>query len=169
MPATKVNLDTADGSMPTYQATPEGTARGGGVVIQEAFGGTEHIEEVARRFADAGWAAVAPDLFHRQGSPVLAYDDLAAVMPLLGEITAEGIAQDVDAAFGHLELLGFGPPRAAIVGFCMGGSVSFATAVRRPLGAAVTFYGGGIGQGRFGYSAQLEEGGELQTPWLGLY
>ena len=169
MPTAQVALETADGPMPTYQATPEGPARGGVVVIQEAFGVTEHIEDVARRLADAGWAAVAPALFHRQGSPALAYDDFSAVMPLMKELTAEGIATDVDAAFAHLVALGYEAERSAIVGFCMGGSVSFATAVRRPLGAAVTFYGGGIGQGRFGYPTQLEVGAQLQTPWLGLY
>lgn len=51
----------------------------------------------------------------------------------------------------------------------MGGSVTFGTAVRRRLGAAVTFYGGGIAQGRFGLPTQLEAGDQLQTPWLGLY
>jgi carboxymethylenebutenolidase len=139
------------------------------VVIQEAFGVTEHIEDVTRRFADAGWAAVAPSLFHRQGAPALGYEDFSAVMPLMKELTAEAIALDVDAAFAHLETLGYPTQRCAIVGFCMGGSVSFATAVRRKLGAAATFYGGGIGQARFGYPTQLEVGSQLQTPWLGLY
>jgi carboxymethylenebutenolidase len=170
MPTTEVTLDTPDGPMPAYQATPDaGGARGGVVVIQEAFGVTEHIKDVARRFAAAGWAAVAPDLFHRDGSPVVAYDDIPSVMPLLGRLSAEGIAADVDAALAQLATLGFGPERSAIVGFCMGGSVVFGTAVRRSLGAAATFYGGGIAQGRFGLPNQLEVGADLQTPWLGLY
>jgi len=169
MPTSRLTLDTADGPMPAYQATPAGPARGGVVVIQEAFGVNEHIEDVCRRFADAGWAAVAPALFHRKGSPTVPYDDIPAVMPLMGELTAEGIAIDVDAAFAQLATLGYGPQRVAIVGFCMGGSVSFATAVRRAVGAATTFYGGGIAQGRFGYPTQLAVGAELKTPWLGLY
>jgi carboxymethylenebutenolidase len=51
----------------------------------------------------------------------------------------------------------------------MGGSVTFHAAVDYPLGAAVTFYGGGISAGRFGYSPQLERAAGLKTPWLGLY
>jgi carboxymethylenebutenolidase len=169
MPATTVTLETPDGPMPAYQATPQGAARGGVVVIQEAFGVTEHIEEVCRRFAAAGWSAVAPALFHRQGSPALSYDDRERLMPLMGKLSAEGIDLDVDAALAHLASLGFGAQRCAIVGFCMGGTVSFFTAHRLALGAASTFYGGGIAQGRFGYPTQLEVASELKTPWLGLY
>lgn len=103
MPATEASLDTPDGPMPIYQATPEGPARGGVVVIQEAFGVTDHIKDVTRRLADAGWAAVAPALFHRKGSPALTYDDFSLVMPLVSELTGEGIATDVDAVLAHLD------------------------------------------------------------------
>jgi carboxymethylenebutenolidase len=157
MPTSQVILDTPDGEMPTYTATPEGPSRGGVVVIQEAFG------------AAAGWSAVAPALFHRQGSPAAAYDEMAAVRPLMMALTAEGISMDVDAAFGYLASLGFPPPCCAIVGFCMGGSVTFMTAVRLSVGAAATFYGGGIAEGRFGYPPELDVAAELQTPWIGLY
>jgi carboxymethylenebutenolidase len=51
----------------------------------------------------------------------------------------------------------------------MGGSVSFLAAARRPLGAAVTFYGGGVAEGRFGMPALVELAPQLQTPWLGLF
>jgi carboxymethylenebutenolidase len=51
----------------------------------------------------------------------------------------------------------------------MGGTVTFLTAVRRKLGAAVTFYGGGVGQGRFGLPSLVELAPGLSTPWLGLY
>ena len=56
-----------------------------------------------------------------------------------------------------------------IVGFCMGGSVVFLAAARRSLGAGVTFYGGGVSQGRFGMPPLIELAAELKTPWLGLY
>jgi carboxymethylenebutenolidase len=51
----------------------------------------------------------------------------------------------------------------------MGGSVALATAARLQLGAAVTFYGGGISEGRFGLEGGLAYGSQLRTPWLGLY
>jgi carboxymethylenebutenolidase len=51
----------------------------------------------------------------------------------------------------------------------MGGSVTFLAAARRTLGAAVTFYGGGVGEGRFGMPPLVEMAPGLRTPWLGLF
>lgn len=157
--------------MPTPLTTisPEGPPRGGVVVIQEAFGVTEHIVDVCRRFAAAGWIAVAPHLFHRSGDPVIDYTDVSSAMPIMGKLTATEIDSDVDAAFSALAEAGLAPEQTAIVGFCMGGTVSFQTAVRRPLGAAATFYGGGVADGRFGYPAMLEVAEALQTPWHGFF
>jgi carboxymethylenebutenolidase len=164
-----VTLSTTDGPMPAYVATPTGDATGAIVVVQEAYGLTSHIEDVCRRLATAGFTAVAPALFHREGSPALSYGDMESVVPLMKTLTADGIATDIDAAFEFLAGEGFAATRCGIVGFCMGGSVAFYTATRRPLGAAVTFYGGGIAQGHFGFPPQTEVAAQLQTPWLGLY
>ena len=155
--------------MPTFEATPDGQAKGGIVVVQEAFGVTRHIEEVAERLAAAGWHAVAPALFHREGSPAFEYDDLAAVMAAMKGLSATAIGADLDAAFAHLREAGWPARRQGIVGFCMGGTVAFQAAVDHAIGAAVTFYGGGISEARLGYPAQLERAADLKTPWLGLY
>lgn len=148
---------------------PEGPIRGGVVVVQEAFGVTNHIAEVCGRFSSAGWIATAPHLFHRSGDPVVDYDDLPTAMKLIGELKAEEVDQDIDAAFEELGGYGFGPSQSAIVGFCMGGTVAFQTAVRRPVGAAATFYGGGIAEGRFGYPPLLDGARNLRTPWHGFF
>jgi len=165
----QITIETPDGPMPAFEASPDGPAAGGIVVVQEAFGVTTHIEDIARRLAEAGWYAVAPALFHRQGSPVLAYDDFEAVMPVMQQLTAEGITADVNAAFDHLEQAGFAPDRMGIVGFCMGGSVTFYAATLRGVGAAVTFYGGGVVEGRFGLPSLVDQAPGLRAPWLGLY
>jgi carboxymethylenebutenolidase len=154
---------------PLTSITPEGPVRGGVVVIQEAFGVTGHIVDVCRRFADAGYHAVAPHLFHRSGDPVLEYDDMTSAMSLIGELTAAHIDEDVDGAVAALSAASIDPRNTAIVGFCMGGTVAFHTAVRLELGAAVSFYGGGVAKGRFGYPSQLDVAGQLRTPWLGLF
>jgi carboxymethylenebutenolidase len=164
-----ITIATTDGPMPAYEASPGVNAKGGVVVVQEAFGVTEHIEDIARRLADAGYYAVAPAFFHRQGAPALAYDDFASVMPLMKELNAEGITVDLTAAFAHVEAAGFPAARTGIVGFCMGGSVTFYAATLRALGAAVTFYGGGVSEGRFGLPSLLDQTPNLQTPWLGLF
>jgi carboxymethylenebutenolidase len=166
---TQITIETVDGTMPSYEARPNEEARGGILVIQEGFGVTSCVEDVARRLSEVGWYALAPAFFHRQGSPVLAYDDLDSAKPIMGHLTGEGLAVDVSAAFDHLGWSGFAPTQIGVVGFCMGGSVTFYAATTRAVGAAVTFYGGGILQGRFGLPSLVDLAPALQTPWLGLY
>lgn len=148
---------------------PAGEPRGGIVVVQEAFGVNDHIEDVTGRFAAAGYLAVAPHLFHRTGDPKLGYDDFSLVRPHFAGITAEGVLEDVDAALDHLRAAGIPTGRVGIVGFCMGGTIALVTATRREVGAAVTFYGGGVAEGRFGFPPLIEEAPRLRAPWLGLY
>jgi carboxymethylenebutenolidase len=168
MPQT-VTVTTPDGEMALYDAEPEGPPKGGLIVVQEAFGVNDHIEDVTRRFAAAGYRAVSPHLFHRSGDPRLGYDDLPQVMPHMQALSEEGIGDDLDASLAFLSGAGFEGRRVGVVGFCMGGTVSFFAAARYPLGAAVSFYGGGIAQGRFGFPSQVDTAPKLQTPWLGLY
>jgi carboxymethylenebutenolidase len=148
---------------------PAGEPKGGIVVVQEAFGVNDHIEDVAGRFAAEGWLAVAPHLFHRTGDPKLGYGDMPAVRPHLQALTAEGVLADVDAALEVLADRGIPAGRTGVVGFCMGGTVALVTAVHRPVGAAVSFYGGGVTEGRFGFGPLVDEATRLQAPWLGLY
>jgi len=148
---------------------PDSTPKGGVVVVQEAFGVNDHIVDVAGRFAAAGYLAVVPHVFHRSGDPVLPYDDLSQIMPHSLALTAEGILADVDAALGHLAAAGIGAAQSGVVGFCMGGTVALAVATRRDVGAAVTFYGGGLSTGRFGFDPLIEEAPRLRAPWLGLF
>jgi carboxymethylenebutenolidase len=166
----RVTIDTPDGAMPAAVAEPAGEPRGAVVVIQEAFGLTDHIEDVAQRLADVGWLAVAPALFHRSGSPVFEYgSDFKDLLPVFSALNAEGIAADLEATIGYLSGRGVPSERIGIVGFCMGGTVALHAATRYPLGAAVTFYGGGVAEGRFGLAPLAEQATALQAPWLGLY
>ena len=169
MVTSELNIETPDGLMPAYRATPDGDVRGAVVVIQEAFGVTSHIEEVTRRLAAAGWLSIAPALFHRQGSPVLDYTDFEKVMPIMGQLTAAGITEDLDATFDYLQGEGFPDARCGIVGFCMGGSVTLVAGTLRPLGAAVTYYGGGVAEGRFGFPPLCDLAPTLTSPWLGQF
>jgi carboxymethylenebutenolidase len=155
--------------VPLYVATPPEPPAGGVIVVQEAFGVTSHIRDVAQRFAAAGYLAVAPHLFHRSGDPQIAYDDIASVRPHMDAITPEGLLADLDAALQQLADSGLASRRCAAVGFCMGGTVALVAGVERPLGAAVSFYGGGVRAGRFGFPPLLELAPRLQSPWLGLY
>jgi carboxymethylenebutenolidase len=148
---------------------PSVSARGGVIVIQEAFGVNDHIEDVCARLADVGYRVVAPHLFHRTGDAVLAYDDFASALPHVAALTPDGILDDVRAAVQYLERAGTPQTRQGIVGFCLGGSVVVAFCARAKLGAAVSFYGGGVHEARFGFEPLADAAPGLKTPWLGLF
>jgi carboxymethylenebutenolidase len=165
------SIDTADGPMRVYEAVPDTPPTAAVVVIQEAFGVNPHIEDVTRRFADAGYHAVAPDMFHRTGGGIVDYGDFGAVIPhFVGIGDDNAILADVDVTLDYLRGLGFADRRIGIVGFCFGGRVTFLTAVNRSLGAAVGFYGGGIVTARFPqFPALVGDVTRIDTPWLGLF
>jgi carboxymethylenebutenolidase len=165
-----IELDTTDGPMSLYEARPGGDARGAVIVVQEAFGVNSYIEDVTRRFADTGYHAVAPHFFHRAGGGTAPYTDFSKVIPLYEHLDDDGLLLDVDAALAHLHASGWEDPSVGTVGFCFGGRVTFLVALRRPLGAAVGFYGGGIVTQRFPqFPPLVDEVSKLQTPWLGLF
>jgi carboxymethylenebutenolidase len=155
--------------MPAYRAAPEATVRGGIVVIQEAFGVTRHIEQIVERLAEAGHMALAPALFHRENSPVFGYDDYDSARHAMSSLTPEGMDMDISAVLAVLRAEGLPARRCAVIGFCMGGSVTLAAAANHQLGAAVSYYGGGVLEGRFGLPPLVELAPGLRTPWLGLY
>jgi carboxymethylenebutenolidase len=163
-------LDTSDGDMPLFEVEPDGTARGAVVVIQEAFGVNDHIQDVAGRFAYAGYHAVAPHLFHRTGSPAYGYEDFTVVIPHVLELTDEGLLSDMRAALDHLRKAGWADRQIGVVGFCLGGRVTFLVAGHEALGAAVGFYGGGVVTGRTeSMPSLLDLVPGMRTPWLGLF
>jgi carboxymethylenebutenolidase len=163
----QIEIPTPDGPMPAFSAEAEGDQRGAVIVIQEAFGLTDHIGDVVETYAGHGFRAVAPALFHRAGSPVCSYDDFEAIRPAMASLTAETIATDLDATIAQLGDEGFGPASIGMVGYCMGGSVTLYAATRPGIGAAVTYYGGGLSTGRFGFPPLLEIAPEIRCPWIG--
>jgi carboxymethylenebutenolidase len=165
-----VELATTDGPMGAFEARPTEPAGRAVIVVQEAFGVNPYIERVTERFAGAGFDAVAPSLFHRAGGGTAPYDDFNQVFPLYEGLTDDGILVDLDATVAHLAALGHDPAAIGVVGFCFGGRVTFLAAVRRRVGAAVGFYGGGIVTARFPqFPPIVDESESLQTPWLGLF
>lgn len=156
------------GGFPIYASGTTDASRAV-IVIQEAFGVNDHIRDVTDRFANEGYMAVAPQLFHRDGSPQVPYDDFASAMPLMANLNREGITNDLNATTDFLATRGFGAPNIAIVGYCMGGTVAFFAATLGTVGAAASFYGGGLETGRFGFPPLIELATELKCPWIGLY
>jgi carboxymethylenebutenolidase len=164
--------------MITRHLTPNGTpletagdpsAAHAVIVLQEAFGVNDHIRDVTERFAAAGYYAVAPELFHRTGSQEVAYDNFPEAMAAMAELNKDGLTQDLRETSTFLQQAGFSAASTGIVGYCMGGSVSFYAATLGIVGAAASFYGGGVATGRFGLPSLLELAPELTSAWIGLY
>jgi carboxymethylenebutenolidase len=165
-----ITVETRDGSMPVYVARPAQKAARGVLVLQEAFGVNEHIQDVARRFSAAGYLAAAPHVFHRSGGGVVPYGDFAAIQPHVAALSDAGVLADVDATAAFMEAEGLATDAVGVVGFCIGGRLSFLVSAKRSLGAGVTFYGGGIVKGRTPAMPPLMDAiGGMRTPWLGLF
>jgi carboxymethylenebutenolidase len=114
------------------------------VVIHEAFGLVEHIRDIARRFANIGYNALAPDLYARKGGPSDP-NNMATVMPVMfGKSDAEAV-QDLEAAADHLNGLPGAAGKIGVIGFCSGGrqTLLFACSSNKP-DAAVDCWGGFI-------------------------
>ena len=120
--AETIEIPSAAGAFPALSASPGGRPSGAVVVVQEAFGLTEHIGDIVDRFAAAGYRAVAPALYHRQGAPVIDYAALQdaekaeELIALLGSLTAPDIDADLDATLALLMDEGFAEPSIGMVG-----------------------------------------------------
>ena len=147
-----LTLDTAEGAMRLYRVRPRAydgsTPPAAVIVLQEAFGVNEHIQDVAKRVAAQGYLAVAPDLFHRSGVETVEYSDRDTAMSLIGDLGDKPIVTDVAAVVAYLSADENIPAdRTAVVGFCFGGRAAFTAATALPVAATVVFYGPGIANG----------------------
>ena len=139
------------------------------IVLQEAFGVNDHIRSLVEMFAREGYYAVAPELFHRTGSPEVPYDDFPSAMTSLSTLSYEGLYEDLVATSEFLREAGYPCASIGVVGYCMGGSVAFFAATLGIVGAAASYYGGGVATGRFGLESLLDLAPSLQCPWTGFY
>jgi carboxymethylenebutenolidase len=114
------------------------------LVLQEICGVNSHLRDVARRVADIGYLAVAPDLFHRTAKRFEgAHDDLAPSVVHARQMTPDGLVDDLRAV--HAWIVGdvqADEQRIAAWGFCMGGRVALRANIVLPLRGAASFYGG---------------------------
>lgn len=156
----KVTLKVNDGSsMDAFIARPDDSSTHPGIIVlQEAFGVNSHIRNMAERFAEQGYIAIAPELYHRtapgfEGS----YTDFPSLRPHMQAVTPKGAEADVRAAFNWLR----GQKTVQVdnicsVGYCMGGRISFLANSILPLRAAASYYGGGIAPSLLDRAAKLQ-------------
>ena len=140
-------LTAADGfTFGAYEALPASEAKGGIVVIQEIFGVNSHIRDVADRYAQAGYAAIAPQIFDRVERDVqLGYTDAAdfdkGLRFAFKEMKMAETLQDLQAAIDFVAAHG----KVGVVGYCFGGLLTWLAACElNGVAAASAYYGGGI-------------------------
>jgi len=124
-----------------YLALPEGEGPFPGVVvIHEAFGLNENIKDIARRFADQGYAALAVDLFSGSNRVICMFRLMSGL--LFNSLNHRGI-QDLKAALTYLtEQPQVDSAHIGAVGYCMGGSLAIAWACTDDrLKAIAPYYG----------------------------
>lgn len=111
------------------------------LIIHEWWGLTDHMKDLARRFAKEGYAALVPDLYARQGSVVTTDANEAA--KLMSQLSSQQSLRDLNAAAAYLKRQPWiAPDRLGVVGFCMGGTMALTMATHNSdLNAAVVFYG----------------------------
>ncbi|MDW5442919.1 dienelactone hydrolase family protein [Polaromonas sp. SM01] len=133
--------------VPVFYAAPAGKTNLPVVlVIQEIFGVHEYIADTARRFAQAGYLAIAPELFARQGDPTQ-YGEMAKLMAeVVSKVPDAQVMADLDGAVKWAGANGGNTAKVAITGFCWGGRVSWLYAAHSPnVKAAVAWYGRLVG------------------------
>jgi carboxymethylenebutenolidase len=160
-----VQLNTSDGKMNAYVAQPkDGGSYPGVVVIQEAFGVNDHMKKVTERIAAEGYVAICPDIFHREPENVIPFSDMAKAIATLQRVQDPKAMEDVGAAIAHLKSQSnVKAGSLGVVGFCMGGRLTYLTAAHHAndVKCAVPYYGGGIPMGN---PSPLSRTGEIKCP-----
>lgn len=169
--AGEVKIPVKDGQMPAYRAMPAGGKNLPTVlVVQEIFGVHEHIKDVCRRLAKAGYLAIAPELYARQGdvSKLASIDD---IRPIVAKVPDAQVMADLDAAAAWAAKNGGDAGKLAVTGFCWGGRITWMYAAHNPkVKAGVAWYGRVIGQSNeMTPTNPIDVVKDINAPVLGLY
>jgi carboxymethylenebutenolidase len=144
----KVEIPVGEAAMAGYLARPaEGGPFPAVLVWMEIFGVNAHIRDVTDRVAKEGYVALAPDFFHRSLPGVeLDYDDagMEAGMKGLGSLDADEMIGDARDALAFLRGQAGVTEKTGVMGFCIGGHMTYLTACETDVAVAASFYGGGI-------------------------
>ena len=154
----KVNGDNAY----AFVAEPDDNVRHPGIVlIQEWWGIEPHIRQLAQRLAAAGFVVAVPDLYHGK---IATEPDEAQKMIMMIRGNVERAAKEIIGALDTVKAMpNVEPKKLGLMGFCVGGFMTYYVASRYPdLGAIVPFYGAG-------YDPTPEEVAKVNAPVLAFY
>jgi carboxymethylenebutenolidase len=154
----KVNGDGAY----AFLAEPDDNARHPGMVlIQEWYGIEPHIRDLAQKLAAEGFVVAVPDLYHGKIATE-PNDAQKMIMMIAGNI--DKAAREIIGALDTVKAMpNVEPKKPGLIGFCVGGLMTYVVASRYPdLGAVVPFYAGG-------YDPTPEEVAKVNAPVLAFY
>ena len=170
--AGEVMVEVAGFKVPAYVARPAGKSNLPVVlVIQEIFGVHEYIADTARRFAKAGYLAIAPELFARQGDPTQ-YNAMAdLIREVVSKVPDGQVMVDLDGMVAWARANGGNAEKVAITGFCWGGRITWLYAAHsKNVKAGVAWYGRLVGQASdLNPKHPVDVVSSLSGPVLGLY
>jgi len=167
-----VKVPVQGGEMVAYRALPQGASKPAVIlVVSEAFGVHEYIQDVCRRLAKLGYCAIAPELFARQGDP-RQYSSIPELMANVVNKTPDAeVMSDLDACVAWAAGKGADTSRLGINGFCWGGRITWLYAAHNPqLKAAVAWYGRVVGTASaITPKHPMDLVAQMKAPVLGLY
>lgn len=168
----QTSYEVAGFKVPAFYAAPAGKTNLPVIlVVQEIFGVHAYIADIARRFARAGYLAIAPELYARQGDP----KNYSEITKLIGELVSKvpdaQVMADLDGAVQWAKNQGANTQKVGITGFCWGGRITWLYAAYNPqVKAGVAWYGRLVGESTaLTPKHPLEVAGQLKAPVLGLY
>ena len=167
----EVSYPSGNFQVHAYRAAPKGKTNLPVIlVVSEIFGVHEYIADVCRRLAHAGYLAIAPDLFERQGDP-MSYGELAKLMSeVIAKVPDAQVMGDLDATVAWAGAHGGDAKKVGITGFCWGGRITWLYAAHAPVKAGVAWYGRLVGQDTPRQPQQpLALAAQMKAPVLGLY
>ncbi len=157
--------------VPAYYAMPAGKTNCPVVlVVQEVFGVHEYIADTCRRFAKAGYLAIASELYARQGDPTKYGEIGKLIAEVVNKVPDAQVMADLDGAVKWAGANGGDTSKVAVTGFCWGGRITWLYAAQGPVKAGVAWYGRLVGTANdLMPKNPIDLATNLRAPVLGLY
>ena len=157
--------------VPAYYAMPAGKTNCPVVlVVQEIFGVHEYIADTCRRFAKAGYLAIASELYARQGDPSKYGEIGKLIAEVVNKVPDAQVMADLDGAVKWAGTNGGDTSKVAVTGFCWGGRITWLYAAQGPVKAGVAWYGRLVGAANdLMPKNPIDLAASMRAPVLGLY
>ena len=167
----EVSYEVNGFKVPAYYAMPAGKTNCPVVlVVQEVFGVHEYIADTCRRFAKAGYLAIASELYARQGDPTKYGEIGKLIAEVVNKVPDAQVMADLDGAVKWAGANGGDTSQVAVTGFCWGGRITWLYAAQGPVKAGVAWYGRLVGTANdLMPQNPIDLATNLRAPVLGLY